>query len=235
MTGLEPAQITLLRPKRSASTISPHARGMHSYTINIRLSASEIMGSGTYNITPYAQKTFRNTVSLNVFYFAICGVKCARPHYLLNVLTVTFVEIYFEFNVGDYLEAHGALEMRAEVACFSFEENEGVLLAVFGNGREKYGHLAIVWCNGNVGDRDERVGICFETDELCNGRLQVCSDAHLARVGLLWCHRLRNNNGKRYKEVAFAHIDTSCNLHAKLARFDTLDIRFALLEVFNNA
>lgn len=40
MTGLEPAQIALLRPKRSASTISPHARVCHSYTINIRITAS---------------------------------------------------------------------------------------------------------------------------------------------------------------------------------------------------
>ena len=61
-----------------------------------------------------------------------------------NMLTVTFVEVYFEFYVRDYFETHGALQVGAEVGCFSFEENERILLAVFRYGREEHGHLAVV-------------------------------------------------------------------------------------------
>src|SRR3989344_3099941 len=109
-------------------------------------------------------------------------------HNFLDVLAVTFVEVDFEFYVGDYLESHGLFEMGAEVAGFALEEDESILFSVFRNGGKEDGHLAVVGRNGNVRNRNERVSICFETDKVSNGWLQVCRDTRLARVWFLWCH-----------------------------------------------
>ncbi len=84
---------------------------------------------------------------------------------LVDVLAVPLAVVNLKCEKGNDLKIAMLHDIASELATFSLEEDEGIVLAFYGNSREEDDDVSVIWRDVDAGHCDEWIGVRFLTNK----------------------------------------------------------------------